>query len=194
MAVLTRWSSSMETVLIQVILCSSLRRVCAGKLFRTAGPRWLRSCALRRFAGRYRLFGLRGCESDANVLVNRLALVVVFGMRLAVGTSDGLRRFIGFEAQIAGLVFVGFGVVAETVVAKHQVVVCLQIFRVDGKSLLEFFDGIRVALFEKAAAAKLVAHDAVARELREHGAQVSHRAVVVAVLFEGAGVEEISAR
>src|SRR5258708_32004162 len=135
MAVLTRWSSSMETVLIQVILCSSLRRVCAGKLFRTAGPRWLRSCALRRFAGRYRLFGLRGCESDANVLVNRLALVVVFGMRLAVGTRDCLRRFIRFVAQIGGPVFVGFCGGVVTVVAKHPSVVCVPIFRGDGKNL-----------------------------------------------------------
>ena len=48
-----------------------------------------------------------------------LALVVVFGMRLAIRAGDGLRRFISLEAQVAGLVFVGLAVVAESVVAEH---------------------------------------------------------------------------
>jgi len=36
--------------------------------------------------------------------------------------------FVGLEAQIARLVFIGFGIVHESVVAQHQVVVRLQVF------------------------------------------------------------------
>jgi hypothetical protein len=41
------------------------------------------------------------------MLVNRLALVVVFGIELAVRAGDGLGCFVRFEAQVADLVFLG---------------------------------------------------------------------------------------
>src|SRR5271170_908710 len=66
-----------------------------------------------------------------NVLVNRLPLVVVFGMQLAIGPGDGLRRLIGFEAQIALLVLFRELFVAQTIVGKHQIVVRLQVFGID---------------------------------------------------------------
>ena len=125
--------------------------------------------------------------------MNRLALVVVFGMSLAVRPGDGLSRFIGLESQIPRLVFVRLSVVAQAVVAEHQVVMCLQIFGINGKCLLEFLNGIGVALFEKQNAAKLVAHNTIARELLKDGPQVSNRAVVFTVFFESAGVKEIRA-
>jgi len=68
-----------------------------------------------------------GARATPDVFVNRLPLVVVLGMSLAVRPGDGLRRFIGLEPQIARLVFVGFGVIAAAVVAQHEVVVRLQI-------------------------------------------------------------------
>src|SRR5437660_6794707 len=70
----------------------------------------------------------------------------------------------------------------------------LQVFGIDGESLLEFFDGVGVALLKKQDTAKLVAHDTVTRELRKHGTQMSDRAVVLTVFFESAGVEVVGAR
>jgi len=90
-------------------------------------------------------------------------------------------------------VLVGFGVVAESVVAEHQIVVRLQVFGIDGESLFEFLDRVGVAFLKKEDTAKLVAHDAVAWELRKHDSQVSDRAVVIAVFLEGAGVEVVGA-
>ena len=45
------------------------------------------------------------------MLVDRLALVVVLGMELAVRPGYGLRRLIGLEAQISLLVLIGLGIV-----------------------------------------------------------------------------------
>src|SRR5439155_5693791 len=70
----------------------------------------------------------------------------------------------------------------------------LQVFGIDGESLLEFFDGVGVALLKKEDTAKLVAHDTVTWELRKHGTQMSDRAVVLAFFFESAGVEVVGAR
>ena len=39
------------------------------------------------------------------MFVDALALVVVFGIELAIGASDGLRSFVRFEAQVARLMF-----------------------------------------------------------------------------------------
>src|SRR5204862_2232343 len=84
------------------------------------GHSGLLSCVGSRWFGLlvYLLAG-RGSEGDAHVFVDSLALVVVFRMCLAIRAGDGLGRFIGFEAEIAGFVFVGFDVVAEAVVAEH---------------------------------------------------------------------------
>src|SRR5689334_13768249 len=111
------------------------------------------------------LFWRRRGQGDAVVLVNGLAFVVVFGMRLTIGTGNGLRRLIGFEAQVARLVLFGFFVVAEAVVAEHQIVMRLQILGVDGQCFFELGDGIGVALFKKEHAAQFVVNNTVAREL-----------------------------
>ena len=87
------------------------------------------------------------------MFMDGLALVVVFGVGLAIGAGQGLGGFVGFEAEVAFLVLVGAGFVAEAGVAEHEVVVGLEIFRIDGEGLLEFFDGVGVALLEKEDAA-----------------------------------------
>src|SRR6266705_955793 len=115
------------------------------------------------------LFLRSGGQRDAVVFVNRLALVVVFGMPLAVRAGDGLRRFIGFKPQVARLVLFGFGFLPEAGVAEHQIVVRLQIFGVDGQRFVEFGNGICVAFFKEEHAAKFVVYDAVARELPTDG-------------------------
>ncbi len=99
------------------------------------------------------------------MFVNGLPLVVVFRVRLPVGAGDGLGGFIGFEAQVAFLVRVRAGFVAESGVAEHQVVVGLQVFGINRQCLLEFLHGAGIALLQKENAAKLVDGHAVARIL-----------------------------
>ena len=78
------------------------------------------------------------------MFVNGLSLVVVLGIELAVGTGDCLRGFVRFKTQIANLVLVGLFLVSQAVVAEHQVVVCLQVFRIDRQNGLQNVDGVRV--------------------------------------------------
>src|SRR5438105_6879491 len=108
---------------------------------------------------------LSGSKCDAEVFVNRLALVVVRRMRLPVRTGDSLRGFIGLESQVARFVLFCFLVVAEAVVAEHQIVMRLQIFGINGESFFEFGDSVGVPLFEEKDAAEFIVDDAVAREL-----------------------------
>src|SRR5260370_13780525 len=70
-------------------------------------------------------------DRHGNMFMDRLPLVVVFGVRLAIGSRDRLRRLIGFESQIALFVFIGARFVTQTAVAEHQVVMRLQIFRIN---------------------------------------------------------------
>src|SRR5437899_2091655 len=63
-----------------------------------------------------------------HMLVDCLALVVVFRMRLAIWSCDRLSGFVGLESKITHLVIVGLLFVAQTLVAKHQVVMGLEIF------------------------------------------------------------------
>ena len=128
------------------------------------------------------------------MFVNRLALVVVFGMQLAVRAGDGLCRFIGFKPQVARLVLFGFAFLPQARVAKHQIVVRLQIFGIDGQRFFEFGNGVGVAFFKEEHAAKFVVDDAVARELLNDNPEVCDGAVVVAVFTEGFRIEEIRAR
>ncbi len=123
-----------------------------------------------------------------------LTLVVVLGVSLAIGARQGLGGFVGFEAEVTLLVFVGAGFVAEAGVAQHEVVVGLQVFRVDRERLLEFFHRVPVALLQEEDAAEFVVDDAIARELREDGLQNLRGLVVVALFFQDTGVEEIGAR
>src|SRR5438876_4900076 len=125
MAVFTRSSSSIRTVLIQVIAPRYSSRNSYQSLFSAAGPHVILRCNFRGHlsCGRFPL--QHRPESDARVLVNRLALVVVFGVRLTVRPGNGLRGFVGLETEISRLVLVGFGIIAEAVVTQHQIVVRL---------------------------------------------------------------------
>ena len=126
--------------------------------------------------------------------MNRLPLVVVFRMSLPVRSGNGLRRFVRLESQVAFFVCFGFGFVAQAVVAEHQVVVRLQIFRIDAERVFKFFHGVRILLLQKIDAPQLVAHHAVARILLQHDLQVRDRLVILAFFFQDARVEEIRAR
>src|SRR5260370_7103179 len=91
MAVFTRSSSSIRTVLIQVIAPRCSSRNSYQILFFADGPHIVLRCNFRGHlpCGRFPLQPRR--ESDAGVLVNRLALVVVFGVRLTSPPSNALR-------------------------------------------------------------------------------------------------------
>ena len=68
----------------------------------------LRYCATAQISFDCRLERCRRLrQRDGNMFVNRLALVVVFRMSLAVRSGDRLRRFIRLESQIALFVLVG---------------------------------------------------------------------------------------
>src|SRR5579885_1139456 len=105
----------METVLIQVMpqfslyICDSFgesvrpARFACGAL---AQARLLPSTRVRRVGVRF--------QGNRNVFMNGLAFVVVLGMRLPVGSGDGLRGFVGLESQVADLVLFRQLVIPET--------------------------------------------------------------------------------
>ena len=64
------------------------------------------------------------------MLVDQLALIVVFRVCLAIGASQCLRRFVSFETQIKLLLTLCLVCVSHALIAQHQVVVRLQVFRV----------------------------------------------------------------
>src|SRR5215472_443123 len=193
MAFLTRSSSSIRNVLIQVIGPRSLRCNPCRESVSAAGPRTiLRGDALHYFPGSCFLLWSRA-DGYAVMLVNGLAFVVISGMRLAVRARDRLRGFIGLETKVTSLVLLCLRVVAESVVAKHEVVVGLQVFRIDRQRFLKLRDGVGVALLEEKNAAEFVVHHAVARELLEDGFQVGDGAVVVAVFAKRFCVKEVCA-
>ena len=68
-----------------------------------------------------------------HVLVHLLSLVVVFGMELTIGAGYGLGCLVGFKSQVTGLVLFGQLLLTQAVEAEHQVVVRLQVFRIDGQ-------------------------------------------------------------
>ena len=57
----------------------------------------------------------------------------------------------------------GARVIAEALIAQHQVVVRLQIFRVDSQHLVELLDRFRELPLQEEDAAELIEHDAIAR-------------------------------
>ena len=66
------------------------------------------------------------------MLVNCLPLIVVFGMELPVRAGERLRGFIGLKAQVEFLFPISILFPPQTLIAQHEVVMCLKIFRIDG--------------------------------------------------------------
>ena len=83
------------------------------------------------------------------MFVNRLALIIIFGVEHTVISRDRLSGFVGFEAEITRFMLLGEGRLAKAGIAEHQVVMRLQIFRVDGEHLFKFFYGINIMPLEK---------------------------------------------
>ena len=75
--------------------------------------------------------------TDAFVIVNRLPLVVVFGLLPAPPLGDRLRRFVRLKAAEELLLARGRGLVAQAAVAEHHRVVHLHVFGIHGADLLQ---------------------------------------------------------
>ena len=71
------------------------------------------------------------------MLMDGLPLVVIVRMKLPVWPRDRLRRFVSLEAHVERSLAIGELLLAETLVAEHQVVVRLQILGIDEKHLRE---------------------------------------------------------
>src|SRR5437762_3277883 len=97
----------------------------------------------------------------------RLTLVVVFRMADSVRPGNRLRGLIRFEAHIPLLMFFGAILLSEPVVAEHQVVMSLQVLRINRQNVLEFTDGFRVFLLQEQNTSGVVADDAILRVLRD---------------------------
>ena len=95
------------------------------------------------------------------MLMNALAFVVVFGIQLTIGAGDGLRSFVGFEAQVARLMFFRHFFIAQSVVTEHEIVVRLQIFGIDGEHLLQSFHRHRSICVQEKNAAEIVQRHAI---------------------------------
>src|SRR5439155_20660222 len=84
-----------------------------------------------------------------------------FGMRELVRAGDGLRGFVGFEAQVKFLLPRGPGVVPQATIAKHQIVVRLQVLGVHLERVLVLLEGFAVTALEEKHSAYLVANHSV---------------------------------
>src|SRR5437867_7257024 len=113
-----------------------------------------------------------------DVLVYRLPLVVIFRMADSVWPRNRLRGLIRFEAQIPLLMFFRAILLSKPVVAEHQVVMSLQVLRVNPQNVLEFTDGFVVFLLQEQNAPGVVADDAILRILLDHVTQMRERIVV----------------
>jgi hypothetical protein len=76
-----------------------------------------------------------------------------------------LRGLVGFETAEQFFFAFGVGSLAQAPVAEHQVIVGLQIFRVDGERVFEGGYGFGVFPLQEEDAADLVDYYSIAREL-----------------------------
>ena len=99
------------------------------------------------------------------MLVDRLPFVVVFRVRLAISARKCLRGLISFEAHIQLLLMLCLVGLTQALIAEHEIVVSLQVFRIDAEYPLQGRDGIRVLPFQKEDSAQIILRDAVTRVL-----------------------------
>src|SRR5574338_261387 len=118
------------------------------------------------------------------MLVDGLPLVVVVRVKLAIRAGDRLRVFVRLEAAVERLFASSALVLAEAAIAQHQVVVRLEIFRIDRQYALEGIDAFLVLPLQEEHAPELVEDDSVSRVARRSSSQVVQRFVVAAQALE----------
>src|SRR2546423_11475201 len=147
MAFATRSSSSTPTVLIHAIrsLLTSPRVVPTERSpRRSSAARWTCLAPFHLRPSRWRRLRLYYAQRHRYMFMNRLPLVIVLRMRLPVRSGNRLRPFIRLEPQIAVFVLIRPRLVAQPAVAKHQVVVRLQILRINLQRLFKLADRLPI--------------------------------------------------
>jgi hypothetical protein len=127
------------------------------------------------------------------VFVNGLALIVIFGIQLPISAGNRLRGLIGFEAQIANLMIVRLSFIPQAPVTEHEIVVGLQVFRINGESRIKLLDRIAILPFKEENTPEFVAYDTIPRILSGRLSQVLCGFVIFTLRPEYAGVEEVGA-
>src|SRR5579864_272745 len=128
------------------------------------------------------------------MLVNRLPLIIVFGMKLAIWPGNCLRSFVSFETQIPYLVLVRLLLVAEPVIAKHQVVLRLQVFGINFKHGIQGLHGIAVFSLQEQDAPIIIQSNSVSRILRQNLLQFRGSSVIISITPQNASIEIMCAR
>ena len=128
------------------------------------------------------------------MFVDLLPLVVVFGRFEPIRSGDGLRGLVRLEPRVQDLFTRGERRVAGSLVAEHQVVMRLEIFRVDAQDLLKRHNRSVEPPLQELNPADLTEHDPVAGVLRGSDAEVGECLVVPTERFQGDSEEEFRLR
>src|SRR5579862_2946844 len=139
---------------------------------------------------------LRGAQQvgrNGNMLVNGLALVVVVRMRTQVGPGQSLRTFVGFESQVALLIFGRALGLAESGIAKHEIVVRFEVFRVNGDRFIQFADGVSVTALQEVDSPQVVVYHAILWVLVQYSLKMLRGLIVFALIAQNGGQEEMRA-
>src|ERR1700746_2756629 len=99
------------------------------------------------------------------MLVDGLPLSVVVWIQQAIWAGESLSGFIRFKAHVADTEIVGLLLVSHAAVAEHEIVICLQVLRINRQDGLKLLDGLRVISLEKENSSKIIERHAVARIL-----------------------------
>src|SRR6059058_168004 len=100
-------------------------------------------------------------QRHRHMLVNRLTLIIIFRMLLAVWACDRLGRLVCFESEITLLMLLRLLLVSKAAVAKHQVVLRLQVFRIDLKHGIQDVNAIFIFALQKQNSAKVIQRNSV---------------------------------
>ena len=90
--------------------------------------------------------------------------------------------------------FFGQFFLAQPVIAEHEVVVCLQVFGIDGQDGLQNFHRFIVLALQEENASQIVQSDAIPRILGQDSSESRSGPIVVAIGSQHFGVKEIRAR
>src|SRR5258708_632926 len=127
------------------------------------------------------------------MLMDRLPFLVVLCIQQAIGTSKRLGVLIRFEAPVANFVVMREFLIAQAVVTEHEVVIGLEVLRINGQHGLQLLYGVGVLRLEEENASQIIERHAVLRILREDGAKMFGRAIIVAVIPQDFGIKEVRA-
>src|SRR5215467_5997206 len=123
------------------------------------------------------------------MLVNGLALVIVFEMHPPIRPGNGLRRLVRLKSKISNLVIMRLLLVTESFVTKHQVVMRLQVFGIDLQNPIECLHSVCVLTLQKQNATVIVQSHTISRILRQDLFQLVPSASVISITAQDAGVE-----